>query len=83
MVDLYNEYPKEFFIKIDGEPFLEGRLLVNASENLNSFWVEIDIVSIETKKIWKHLKTIYDYKEEGEAIDAAMQVLAKKLKGKS
>jgi hypothetical protein len=49
------EFPAEFFIKIEGQEFLLGRLSVNKMNQ--SFWVEIDIVQKESKKIWAHVGT--------------------------
>ena len=43
------EFPAEFFIKLDGQDFLLGRLSVNKMNQ--SFWVEIDIVQKESKKM--------------------------------
>jgi hypothetical protein len=69
-----NEFPAEFFIKLDGQDFLLGRLLVNKMNQ--SYWVEIDIVQKESKKIWAHVDDLYGIGELDEAIDMSVQSLS-------
>ena len=76
-----NEFPAEFFIKIDGHEFLLGRLSINKMNE--SFWVEIDIVQKESKKIWSHVGNLYGIKELDEAIDRSVQFLSDHLNKKS
>ncbi len=74
------EFPAEFFIKIEGQEFLLGRLSVNKMNQ--SFWVEIDIVQKESKKIWAHVGNLYGVSELDEAIDRSVQSLSNYLNGK-
>ena len=69
-----SEFPAEFFIKLEGQDFLLGRLSVNKMND--SFWVEIDIVQKESKKIWAHVGNLYGVNELDEAIDRSVQTLS-------
>jgi hypothetical protein len=68
------EFPAEFFIKLDGQDFLLGRLSVNKMNQ--SFWVEIDIVQKESKKIFAHVGNLYGISELDEALDLSVQSLS-------
>lgn len=80
MVDI-SEFPAEFFIKLEGQEFLLGRLSINKMNS--SFWVEVDIVQKESKKIWAHVTDLYGIAELDEAIDRSVQALSDFLKSKS
>jgi hypothetical protein len=69
-----NEFPAEFFVKLDGQDFLLGRLSINKMNS--TFWVEIDIVQKESKKIWAHVGNVYGVAELDEAVDRSVQTLA-------
>jgi len=75
------EFPAEFFIKIEGQEFLLGRLSINKMNT--SFWVEIDIVQKESKKIWVHVTDLYGIRELDEAVDRSVQALSDYFKNKS
>lgn len=68
------EFPAEFFIKLEGQDFLLGRLSINKMNQ--SFWVEIDIVQKESKKIWAHVGNLYGVSELDEAVDRSVQTLS-------
>lgn len=68
------EFPAEFFIKLDGQDFLLGRLSINKMHQ--SYWVEIDIVQKESKKIWAHVGNLYGINELDEAVDRSVQTLS-------
>lgn len=69
-----SEFPAEFFIKLEGQDFLLGRFSINKMNQ--SFWVEIDIVQKESKKIWAHVGNLYGISELDEAVDRSVQTLA-------
>jgi len=69
-----SEFPAEFFIKLEGQDFLLGRFAINKMNQ--SFWVEIDIVQKESKKIWAHVGNLYGISGLDEAIDRSVQTLA-------
>lgn len=69
-----SEFPAEFFIKLEGQDFLLGRFSINKMNQ--SFWVEIDIVQKESKKIWAHVGNLYGISELDEAVDRSVQILA-------
>ena len=68
------EFPQEYFVKLDGEDFLLGRLSINKLNH--AFWVEIDIVQKDSRKIWAHVGDLHGIKELDEAIDSSVQMLA-------
>lgn len=74
------EFPAEFFVKLEGNEFLLGRLSINKMNA--SFWVEIDIVQKESKKIYAHVGNVYGISELDEAVDRSVQTLSDFLKGK-
>ncbi len=76
-----NEFPAEFFVKLEGNEFLLGRLSINKMNS--SYWVEIDIVQKESKKIWAHVTDLYGINELDEAIDRSVQSLSDYLKPKN
>jgi hypothetical protein len=75
------EFPAEYFIKLEGQGFLLGRLTVNKLNQ--SFWVEIDIVQNESRKIWAHVADLHGITELDEAIDKSVQTLADFVKKKT
>lgn len=75
------EFPTEFFVKLEGQEFLLGRLSINKMNQ--SFWVEIDIVQKESKKIWAHVGNLYGIKELDEAVDMSVQSLSDYLSKQS
>jgi hypothetical protein len=75
-----HEFPAEFFVKLEGNDFLLGRLSINKM-NAN-YWVEIDIVQKESKKIWAHVGNLYGVSELDEAVDRSVQTLSDYLKDK-
>ena len=69
------DYPKDFFVRLEGENFLDGRITVNWSKQ--GFSVEVALVQKESRKIHKHIDTLYYFSEEREAIDRGVQRLAR------
>lgn len=72
------EFPAEYFIKLDGQEFLLGRLSINKMNK--SFWVEVDIVQKESKKIFAHVGNLYNVADLDEAITSSVQMLSKYVK---
>ena len=69
------DYPKDFFVRLEEENFLDGRITVNWSKQ--GFSVEVALVQKESRKIHKHIDTMYYFLEEREAIDRGVQRLAR------
>lgn len=69
-----SEFPAEYFIKLEGQDFLLGRLAINKMNN--GFWVEIDIVQKESKKIFAHVGNLYNVADLDEAITSSVQMLS-------
>jgi hypothetical protein len=72
------EFPTEFFIKLDGQEFLLGRLSINKMNS--SFWVEVDIVQKESKKIFAHVGNLYNVSDLDEAVTSSVQMLSSYVK---
>ena len=68
------EFPAEYFIKLEGQDFLLGRLSINKMNS--SYWVEIDIVTKESKKIYAHVGNLYNSTDIDEAITSSVQMLS-------
>lgn len=75
------EFPAEYFIKLDGQDFLLGRLSINKMNS--SYWVEIDIVTKESKKIYAHVGNLYNTADLDEAVNRSVEMLAKYVKPKN
>ena len=69
-----SEFPAEYFIKLEGQDFLLGRLSINKMND--SYWVEIDIVQKESKKIFAHVGNLYNTKDLDEAVTSSVQMLS-------
>ncbi len=72
------EFPAEYFVKLDGQEFLLGRLSINKMNS--SFWVEVDIVQKESKKIFAHVGNLYNVSDLDEAVTSSVQLLSKYVK---
>lgn len=71
---MFEEYPQEYFVKIDDD-FIEGRLTLNLLDD-GRFSVELDLVQRESRKIWKHIGLLGPFSPQvtkHEAIDLAYQ----------
>ncbi len=75
------EFPAEYFIKLDGQDFLLGRLSINKMNS--SYWVEIDIVQKESKKIFAHVGNLYNTADLDEAVNRSVEMLAQYVKPKN
>ncbi len=75
------EFPAEYFIKLDGQDFLLGRLSINKMNN--SYWVEIDIVTKDSKKIFAHVDNLYNTVDLDEAVNRSVEILAQYVKSKN
>lgn len=69
-----DEFPCEYFLELTGNEFLLGRLTINKMGL--TFWVEIDIVTKESKKIFNHVGDLYNISDVDEAITRSVQKLA-------
>ena len=72
------EFPAEFFVELKGQDYLLGRLSINQMND--GFWVEIDIVTKESKKIYAHVADLYQIADLDEAISQSVQKLSQFLK---
>jgi hypothetical protein len=74
------EFPAEYFIKLEGQDFLLGRLSINKMNS--SYWVEVDIVQKESKKIFAHVGNLYNTADLDEAVTRSVQMLSNYVKPK-
>ena len=75
-----NNFPKEYYIELAGNPDLEGRVVIFLTgHELDCYRFEIDIVTVENKKIWKHIGSDFS-KDFQEALDLSVQRLANFVK---
>lgn len=72
------EFPAEYFVELTGQEFLLGRLTIHKMNT--TFWVEVDIVAKESKKIYAHVGNLYNVSELDEAITRSVQTLANYVK---
>lgn len=72
-----NRYPLEQFIKLENEPYREGRLIVSLVNG--GFSVDVDIVQVEGKKIWQHVGSYFHLPSEKEALEEGVQRLVEYL----
>ena len=83
------EYPQDYFVKIENDPHRIGRITINRQEKGPSsqhpliYNIEIDIVGTESKKIWYHVDRLFNFEDKNEGIDAAVQRLAQFLRTSS
>ncbi|MDH5581795.1 MAG: hypothetical protein OEY33_07795 [Bdellovibrionales bacterium] len=73
------EYPRDYFIKLQGEDNRVGRITVNLVDD-QSFTLEVDIVFKESKKIWDHVGQLFNQTSEEEGIENAVQYLSNYFK---
>lgn len=71
------EYPQEFYINLENNENLQGRISVNLISQ--KFCYEVDIVFRESKKIFKHVGREYDFEDEKDAVDHGVMYLSKFL----
>ena len=64
------DYPKEFYIPFENDPYKEGRLIVNLHEE--NYSVEIDILQKGSRKIFIHVALLSNLENEQEAIEAGI-----------
>ncbi len=75
-----DEFPKEHLFELENNPDHLGRVIIYALKE--SFSVEIDIIVKESHKIFFHVDTLYNQKEERDALESAVQKLSSFLVGK-
>ena len=66
----FTELPKDFFLDIENNEFLLGRITINQYKS--SFTSEIDIVTKESMKIYKHVDSLFDLEDPKEALDQSV-----------
>jgi hypothetical protein len=73
-----NEFPKEYFVPLSNNENLLGRIIITKIHE--KYCSEIDIVQVESKKIFHHVIQLFNFPDEQEALDQSVQRLAQFLK---
>ncbi len=73
-----HEFPAEYFLELKGNEFLLGRLTINKMSR--GFWVEVDIVTKDSKKIFRHVGDLHHIEDVDEAVTRSVQMLSEYLK---
>ncbi len=75
-------YPEEYYLEIDGDNKLRGQILINQNtkDKIKYYYSEINIVSMESSKIWCHVTILYDYLDKDDLLNQATQELIKYLR---
>ena len=78
---LKENYPQEVFIKLENnhDQFV-GRITLNKSRE--KFHVEVDILFSESKKIYIHVGSLYNFPDSRDGVEQGVQLLAKFVRGK-
>ncbi len=71
------EFPKEFYLDLENNDNLLARIVVGKYKD--SFNFEADIVFKESRKIFKHVGSQYDFPDEREALDQGVIKISKFL----
>lgn len=73
------EYPQDYFVTLENDQHCLGRITLNLHGY--DFAVEVDIVQKESRKIRKHVDTLYKIDNHEDALQLGVQRLAQFLKG--
>lgn len=71
-------FPHEVYLDIENEPFFKGRIIVNKVSR--GYQADIDIVSTESQRIYKHVGQVFEPSDAEEALDSAIYKLSQFLK---
>ncbi len=73
-----SDFPLEYFIKLENNDYYDGRIIVNKYSRLDKseYSVEIDIVNIESRKIYQHVDILYGVESVDEATHLGVQKLS-------
>jgi len=72
------EFPKELFIEIANQPDFIGRITITFGKD--QYHAEIDILLKESMKIYRHVKSFYNFTSAREAQESSYHFLAQYLK---
>lgn len=75
-------YPEEYYLNIDGDNQRRGQIIINLNikYKIKYYYSEINIVSVESSKIWCHVTILYDYLDKDDLINQSTQELIKFLR---
>lgn len=74
------ELPKEFFLRLENNPHLLGRVTLNLINDC--YAVEVDIVFKEGRKIFTNIGQFFEYEDPLDAVEFGVQKLRDYLQGR-
>jgi hypothetical protein len=74
-----NKFPQEYLFPIEGQEAFLGRIIIERLSQ--SYTAEISIVTGESKKIYKHINTLFNYTDPRELFEVSLHGLASYLRG--
>lgn len=69
-----DNFPQDFFIKLENEEFLEGRIILNKLDD--RYLIEVDLIQKGSRKIFYHIGLFDNFSDADEAIDQGVQKLS-------
>lgn len=70
-------FPLEKIVEFTNDPYFLGRIVVHQVKE--RFHVEVDVVSTESHKIFKHIGTLYDFDDPSDALEMGYRELRLKV----
>ncbi|MFP5457627.1 MAG: hypothetical protein ACLGG7_02740 [Bacteriovoracia bacterium] len=70
-------FPLERLVEFTNDPYFLGRIVVHQVKD--RFHVEVDVVSRESFKIFRHIGTLYDFDDHRDAIEMGYRELRLKV----
>ncbi len=74
---MHDAFPWEKLVEFHNDPFFLGRIVVHKVKD--RFHVEVDVVSKESHKIFKHVGTLYDFDDARDALEMGYRELRLKI----
>ena len=74
-----SQYPKEYLIPIDNEPYYQGRISVYLLKS--EFYSDVQIIFKDGQKIFQHIGTYFHFESEEDCLNTSMQKLSNFLRG--
>ncbi len=70
-------FPWEKLVEFTNDPYFLGRIVVHQVKD--RFHVEVDVVSKESYKIFRHVGTLYDFEDASDALEMGYRELRLKV----
>ena len=73
------EYPKEFLIPIENEPYYQGKISIYLLKK--EFYSDVQIIFKDGQKIYAHIGSFFNFESEDECLNTSLQKLSDYLLG--